>query len=123
MSDVLWHDRRRRFGLPLSFTKYHLTDKSLTCQTGILSLKEEEVLLYRIMDVELSRPFGQRIFGTGTIIVHSSDKTAPELCLTAVKNPRQVKNQISDYVEQARNARRMRTTELLDGDDLENLGE
>lgn len=58
-----------------------------------------------------------------TIIVHSSDKTAPELCLTAVKNPRQVKDQISDYVEQARNARRMRTTELLDGDDLENLGE
>lgn len=43
--------------------------------------------------------------------------------MTAVKNPRQVKDQISDYVEQARNARRMRTTELLDGDDLENLGE
>ena len=53
---VVWQDRKRIiFGLPWTFTKYVLTKEKLLIQTGILSTKEEEVRLYRIMDVTLRR--------------------------------------------------------------------
>ena len=64
---VLWHDRRRRLGLPLSFTRYRLTDERLFCETGFLNIREEEILLYRIRDLELKLTLGQRIFGVGSV--------------------------------------------------------
>ena len=41
--NVLWADRKRHLGLPLSFTKYSLTETRLFCETGLLNLKEEEM--------------------------------------------------------------------------------
>ena len=67
-STIAWKDRRRTiFGLPWTFTKYTLTPEKLLVQTGMLNLKEEEVRLYRIMDVTLHRSVGERLFGLGTI--------------------------------------------------------
>lgn len=114
--EYLWNDRKRHLGLPLSFTKYSLTEDRIFRETGVFNLKEEEVLLYRVRDISLSRSFGQRIFGVGTICLQSSDTTSPHLDLINVKHPRDVKELIFRKVEAAKNARRMRTTELLDGD-------
>ena len=110
----LWQDRKRICGLPITFTKYSLTEDRLFRETGLLSLKEEEVLLYRVRDLELRRSLGQRIYGVGTVCVHSSDKTTPHLDLVNVKHPREVKETIFQAVEQVKNQRRMRTTELVD---------
>lgn len=118
MEKVLWRDRRRHFGLPLSFTKYFLTEDTLVRETGLLNLKEENVLLYRVLDIELLRPLFQRLFGCGTIVLHSSDQTSPELRILSVKSPKETKEQIFQAVEEAKLRRRMRTTELLDGDDI-----
>lgn len=120
--EFLWTDRRRRFGLPLSFTKYRLGENILIQEMGILNLREEDVQLYRIMDIETNKPFVQRIFGCGTVIVHSSDKTAPVLELKSIKNPDVVKALLYEKVEEAKTARRMRTTELLDTDGDEFTG-
>ena len=115
--EYLWKDRKRRLGLPLSFTRYFLSDDRLFCETGLLNLKADEVLLYRVQDLELTMTLGQRIFGVGTVCVHSSDKSMPHLDLKNVKHPRQAKER-----------RRMRATELLgkdggpdyhDGDELD----
>ena len=114
----MWHDRRRYFGLPLSFTKYALTEDTVVRETGLLNLKEENVLLYRVLDIELLRPLVQRIFGCGTIVLHSSDQTSSELRILSVKNPKAVKEQVFQVVEEAKLRRRMRTTELLDADDV-----
>ena len=126
--EYLWKDRRRRLGLPLSFTRYLLSEDRLFCETGLLNLKASEVLLYRVQDLELTMTLGQRIFGVGTVCVHSSDKSMPHLDLKNVKHPRQVKELIHQNVEQAKERRRMRATELLgkdggpdyhDGDELD----
>ena len=109
----LWQDRKRICGLPITFTKYSLTEDRLFRETGLLSLKEEEVLLYRVRDLELRRSLGQRIFGVGTVCVHSSDKTTPHLDLLNIKNPREVKELLHRQVEEMKLSRRMRTTELL----------
>ena len=115
--EYLWKDRKRRLGLPLSFTRYSLSEDRLFCETGFLNLKADEVLLYRVQDLELTMTLGQRIFGVGTVCVHSSDKSMPHLDLKNVKHPRQVKELIHQSVEEAKNRRRMRATELLGGED------
>ena len=112
--DRIWADRKRHFGLPISFTKYSLSEDRLFRETGLLNLNEEEVLLYRVRDVSLSRSLWQRIFGVGTITVHSSDKTSPTLEVINVKDSKSVRELIFTNVEKAKEARRMRATELLD---------
>ena len=114
----LWKDRKRYLGMPLSFTRYRLSEDRIFCETGCFNLKEEEILLYRVRDLELKRSFGQRIFGVGTICVHSSDKTNPHLDLKNVKKPKMVKELIFQTVEAAKDARRMRTMEVMDDDGL-----
>ena len=110
----VWKDRKRYFGLPISFTRYRLSEDRIFREKGLFNLREEEVLLYRVRDLELRRSLGQRIFGVGTVCVHSSDKTTPHLDLVNVKHPREVKETIFQAVEQVKNQRRMRTTELVD---------
>ena len=112
--DTIWAARKRHFGLPISFTKYSLSEDRLFRETGLLNLNEEEVLLYRVRDVSLSRSLWQRIFGVGTITVHSSDKTSPTLEVINVKDSKSVKELIFTNVEKAKEERRMRATELLD---------
>lgn len=109
----LWKDRKRILGLPITFTRYRLSEDRIFRETGLLNLKEEEVLLYRVQDLELKRSLFQRIFGVGTVCVHSSDKTTPHLDLLNIKNPREVKELLHRQVEEMKLSRRMRTTELL----------
>ena len=75
----LWKDRKRHLGLPLSFTRYSLSEDRLFCEKGFLNLKCDEVLLYRVRDLQLNLSIGQRILGVGTICVISSDQSIPHL--------------------------------------------
>ena len=114
--EYLWKDRKRRLGLPLSFTRYRLSEDRLFCETGFLNIKSDEVLLYRVRDLQLNMSLSQRIFGVGTVCVVSSDKSIPHLDLKNVKKPREVKELIHQHVEAAKDKRRMRTTELVGGE-------
>lgn len=115
--EYLWKDRKRFLGMPLSFTRYRLSEDRLFCETGFLNVKSDEVLLYRVRDLRLTMSLGQRIFGVGTVCVVSSDKSIPHLDLKNVKDPRTVKELIHKHVEASKDKRRMRATELLGGED------
>ncbi len=116
--EELWHDRKRPvFGLPLSFTKYRLTEDRLFIETGFLNKREDEVRLYRIMDVTLTRSFFQRIFGVGTISCCSADKTMKDFSIVSVKKSKIVKEMLSEQVEKEREAKRVSNREFLDHDD------
>ena len=115
--EYLWKDRKRHLGLPLSFTRYRLSEDRLFCETGFLNIRSDEVLLYRVRDLQLNMSLGQRIFGVGTVCVVSSDKNIPHLDLKNVKRPREVKELIHQNVEAAKDRRRMRATELVGGED------
>lgn len=120
---VVWQDRKRIvFGLPWTFTKYVLTKEKLLIQTGILNTKEEEVRLYRIMDVTLRRSLGQRLFGLGTIHCCSADKSTPEFDIRWIPDAAAVKEKLSDLVEAERMAKRVSSREFMaDEDDGEML--
>lgn len=115
--EYLWKDRKRFLGMPLSFTRYRLSEDRLFCETGLLNTKSDEVLLYRVRDLRLTINLAQRILGVGTVCVISSDKSVPHLDLKNIKSPREVKELIHQNVEAAKDKRRMRTTELLSGED------
>ena len=109
---ILWSARKRYFGLPISFTKYEVSEDRLFQTKGFLNLKYEEILLYRLRDLELSRSLGQRIFGVGTIKVSSSDKSNSELYIINVKEPAAVKELIHQQVEDMKIRRRVRFGEI-----------
>ena len=112
--EYLWSDRKRTlFGLPLSFTKYALSEERLFIEQGFLNKKEDEVRLYRITDVSLTRSFGQRIFKVGTIHCCSADKTMGDFDILSVKNPKDVKEQLSQLVEAQRDAKRVTSREHM----------
>ncbi len=111
--EYIWKDRKRHLGLPLSFTRYALSEDRLFLSVGFFSIKDEEILLYRIRDISTSRSLWQRIFGVGTITVVSSDKTAPTLLLKNVKNPLDVKELLHRQVEEVKIRRRIRVGEIM----------
>lgn len=115
---VLIKERKRLafFGLPFSFTTYTITEKKLIYKTGFLSTNEDEILLYRVQDMSVKRTLGQRIFGLGTIEVHSQDKTCPLLNVKNIKNVNQFRAILSDNVEKEKTRLNFRSTEILDGD-------
>ena len=115
--NYLWQDRKRTlFGLPLSFTVYKLTEEKLMIETGFLNKKEEEVRLYRILDITLRRPLGERLFGLGTIHCCSGDKSTPEFDISRIKNAYAVKEMLSDLVEKERAEKRVAGREFMDGE-------
>lgn len=117
-AQILWRDRKRIiFGLPWTFTKYALTEEKLLIETGVLSKREEEVRLYRIMDVTLTRNLGERMFNLGTIHCCSADKSTPEFDIRRVKNAGRVKNLLSDCIEKERMAKRISGREFMTGEE------
>ncbi len=120
--NYIWRDRKRPiFGLPLSFTKYALTDEKIIVDSGIFNISQEEVRLYRIMDVTVKCSFVQRIFNVGTIHCCSADKSTPEFDIKDIKNPIQVKDLISEKVEEEREKKKISSREFMinDIDDLD----
>ena len=112
--EILWKDRKRGFlGLPLSFTKYSLTKERLFVETGFLNSIENEVRLYRILDVQMTRTLGQKMFGLGSINVHSSDVSSKDFKIKNIKKPKYVKELLSELVEKQRDEKRVVNRELM----------
>ena len=87
----IWEDRKHHLWFPLSFTKY-------TVGNGRL----DECLLYRITDITLYRSLPQRIFGTGTIELHTKDRSTPVIRLENIAKSAEVKRVLSDLIERER---------------------
>lgn len=112
--EILWEDRKRPFlGLPISFTKYRLSEDRLFINTGFFTLKEDEIRLYRILDIEFTATLYQRIFGIGTLKVKSSDKSAGNFEIKHIKKPRDVKELLSGRVESERDKKRVVNREMM----------
>ena len=114
MAEVIWKDRKRPFlGLPWSFTKYELTEQKLIINKGFLNVSEEEVRLYRFVDVTMTQTLGQRIFGVGNLHCETNDRSSGNFVIELVKNPRQVKEILSDTVEAERDRKRVSVREFM----------
>ena len=108
-TDILWKDRKRILflGLPWSFTRYSVSKDRFFISKGFFSVKDDEVRLYRIMDISLERSFMQRLVGVGTIKVCSGDKTMGDFEIKNIKRPKATKELLSDLVEKQRDIKRV----------------
>ncbi|MDD2534787.1 MAG: PH domain-containing protein [Eubacteriales bacterium] len=121
-STVLWKDRKRILGMPLSFTRYIVDEDRLTLKIGLLNSLVNDVLLYRILDVKLVQTLWQKLFGVGTITLFTADKSQDQIKLRNIKHPEKVRRYLGQLIEEERESRRLVGRELYgvasDGVDL-----
>ncbi len=111
---TLWRERKRIWcGLPWTFTVYSFDEERFYLESGFLNQRHDEVRLYRILDVSVTRSLLQRIFGMGTIHVNSSDQTLGDFEIKNIKNVMAINEQLSNLVEMQRNKKRVHTREMF----------
>jgi len=113
--EILWKDRKRYLGMPISFTRYEVTTDRLIVRHGFFKTHTEEVLIYRIMDIHLVRGLGQKICGVGTVTLLSTDKSTPTIELKNIKRSDQVRRFLSKLIEDQRVAKGVGKSEFLGG--------
>lgn len=109
------YTERRRvmfFGLPWTFTTYHIEDEVLTIRQGFLNREENDCYVYKVQDVVLKQSLMERLFKLGTVVCHTGDVTHPTLELKHIKNARVIKDYLLEQSENER--RRRRTLNTLD---------
>lgn len=111
--EVLWHDRKRILGMPISFTVYEVDNSRLTIRKGLLSTTTDEMLLYRILDLKQTQTLWQKIFGVGTITLYTADQSCQNLDLKNIKYPDKVRKFLSRIVEQERNQKGITGREMF----------
>ncbi len=117
-AELVWKDRRRRWGLPLSFTRFRLVkakDNSwckLFSEVGLLFTNFDEINLYRIKDIALDQTLGDKLFNTGTITLYSNDSVAPVFKLLHIAEPYKVRTMLSSMIEEQRKIHGVKVTEF-----------
>ncbi len=109
----IWKDRRHILWFPITFDKYWISDGRLYCRHGFIRQQEHECLLYRILDVSLTRGLLNRLCGTGTVTLKTTDESDSTLILKNIKNSKQVKDTISNLVEEERSNKGITGREIL----------
>lgn len=112
--NYVWKDKKRIFGMPISFTNYALSEDRLFEKIGLFSTKQNETLLYRIKDISLKRTLWQKMFGVGTIIIYTVDSSTPIIVVKNICTPEEVKEMLHQSVEREKVAKGMRFGEFYD---------
>ena len=112
--DYLWTDKKRTlFGLPISFTRYFLTEDKFITRKGFLSITEDEFDLYRVTDKKLRLSLLERIFKCGTIQLHVKDVDTPIKIIDSVKEPRKVLSLIDTHVNLNKDKYKIRGRDMV----------
>ncbi|MDO5124937.1 MAG: PH domain-containing protein [Ruminococcus sp.] len=115
--NYVWTDKKRTiFGLPLSFTRYFLTENKLITRKGFLRVEEDEIELYRVTDKKLILPIFQRLFKCGTISLHVKDVDTPVKDIICIKKAREVLNLIDKYINENRDKYSIRGRDMMGPD-------
>lgn len=117
--NVVCKERKRLglFGLPFSFTVYSITDKKLLIKKGFLNRQYDEIMLYRITDLQYSCSFAQTVFGLGlgTVTVFSKDTSDSTLVIKNIRHFKEFYDTLSDKLERERLRYGVRPSELIGG--------
>ena len=112
----VWTDKKRTFlGLPWSFTRYILTEKKFITRKGFLNITEDEIELYRILDKSLKLSLGQRMVGTGTVVLTCKDSDTPIKEIQSIKEPRKFMHLLEQCVDAERDKYNTRGRDILSG--------
>ena len=114
MTEDQYTERKRWvfFGLPFTFTTYHIAENVITIDSGFFRKVENDCYMYKVQDVEHTASIWERMAGLGTIVCYTGDTTHPKLLIEQIRNSKQIKEFILKESEEARLKRR--TVNMLD---------
>ena len=92
--------------------RYEITSERIKITTGLLSRRTNELELYRVRDYSVVEPFWLRLFGCGSIVLVTADRTTPQMVLRAVPHAATLKDQIRTHTEKMRQRRGVRDLEI-----------
>lgn len=108
-----WEGKSLILGMPLSFTSYRLENGVLTERSGLVSINESQVQLYRVLDMEMSQDFIDNMLDQGTITLVTGNAN-DFLVLKNIKSPRDVKRMLNEEIAKEREKQGIRTSEIID---------
>jgi hypothetical protein len=76
---------------------------------GLLTVRTDYLELYRVTDLVVEEPLGERILGYGRVVLVSSDRSQPKRVLRGVRDPEKMADLIRQHVESQKRARRITT--------------
>jgi uncharacterized membrane protein YdbT with pleckstrin-like domain len=98
--------------LDVRFRLFELTAERLRVSQGVLSKRIDELELFRVKDLSVDRPLSLRLFGLGTLVLHTSDHTNPVLAIPAIADYESLLARIRQLVGEQRQARRVREVDF-----------
>ena len=113
MENIIWKDRVHHLGMPISLTKYSLSETRLFTRAGLFTTVDEELQLFRVRDIRVTRTLLDRLFKCGTVTLFSSDKSSPQLDLKHVKRPIELKEQLVKLIAAEREKHHIFGDDLL----------
>lgn len=115
--DKIWEAKKQHLGLPLSFTKYYISNGTLYIKSGLLSQNIEQIKLYKIIDINVHYNIIDMLFRQGSIEIVSRDKTLPTAYLINIPNAVEFVDMLNDLVEKERERVKVKSVERSeDGD-------
>ena len=119
---MLWKERKRIWcGLPWTFTVYSFDEERIFVDTGFFNKRQDEIRMYRVLDITVTRKFGQRLFGMGSIQLKTSDKTMGDFENKNIQKVMDVKMQLSDLIEANREKKRVVSREFMSSNDADDF--
>ena len=115
-NQMQWKDLKHILWFPWTFTKYYITNDRLTIEKGLLKTVVDETLLYRIVDITMEQTLTGKLFGTGTLIITAKADKTPEIRLENIAKPREIRQMLSQLVEESRNNRNVVGKEFYSGE-------
>ena len=92
---------------------YSFDEERIFVDTGFFNKRQDEIRMYRVLDITVTRKFGQRLFGMGSIQLKTSDKTMGDFEIKNIKKVMDVKMQLSDLIEANREKKRITGREFM----------
>jgi|TARA_B110001469_G_C9280466_1_gene155237 uncharacterized membrane protein YdbT with pleckstrin-like domain len=92
--------------------KIKITDERLIEEKGVLSKNTDELELFRVKDIRLDQPFFLRLVGLSNVILMTSDRTNPTVIIPAIKDGKNLREQLRVAIDARRDKKRVRETDF-----------
>jgi uncharacterized membrane protein YdbT with pleckstrin-like domain len=93
---------------------YELTTQRLRITQGVFNQIIDEIELYRIKDITMTRSFWMRLIGLSSIHLKTSDRSLPNLEIPAITQGDELREQLREQVEIIRDRKRVREMDFSD---------
>ncbi len=91
---------------------YRITTERVVIETGLLNKRMDQIDVYRINDYVVEMPFGQRLVGTGNLVLSAMDRSTPDVRLFGLKTDvRDLYEKLRKATEDQKRRRGVRTVD------------